>query len=107
MTQLHTVAAFDTVYKADLAKAALEEAGIPAVVTDREIVSLDWLGAPAVGGVKVQVAEHHLDRAEELLNDQFGGDLQPFSEGVSEEELTRQALETPPEDEMPPEPADE
>ncbi|MEO2090923.1 MAG: DUF2007 domain-containing protein [Gemmataceae bacterium] len=107
MTQLRTVAAFDTVYKADLAKAALEEASIPAVVTDREVVSLDWLGAPAVGGVKVQVAEHHLDRAEDLLNEKFAGDMHPFSEGVSEEELTRQALETAPEDEMPPEPADE
>ena len=107
MTQLRTVAAFDVAYKADLAKAALEEAGIPAVVTDREIVAMDWLLAPAVGGVKVQVSEEHLDRAEDILNDKFAGDLQPYSEGVSEEELTRQALEAEAEDEEPPEPADE
>jgi len=107
VTQLRTVAAFDVAYKADLAMAALEEAGIPAVVTDREIVAMDWLLAPAVGGVKVQVSEEHLDRAEDILNDKFAGDLQPYSEGVSEEELTRQALEAEAEDEEPPEPADE
>lgn len=101
------VAAFDAVHKADLAQVLLDEAGIPAVVTDRELVSMDWLMGGAIGGVKVQVPEDRLTQAEAILAERFGDDLQPFSEGVSEEELARQALAAPAEDDDPPaEPAD-
>jgi hypothetical protein len=105
--QLRTVAAFDVAHKADLAKVKLEQAGIPAFVTDREVVAMDWLLAPAVGGVKVQVAEEYLDQAEAILNETFGGDMQPYSEGVSEEELTRQALAAGTGDEEPSQSDDE
>lgn len=89
-----TVAAFDVAYKADLVKAALEDAGIPAVVTDREIVSMEWLLANAVNGVKVQVTEDLEEKAlavvEALYRDGFDRST------LTDEELTRQALEAAP-----------
>jgi hypothetical protein len=107
MTQLRTVAAFDVAYKADLACTLLTEAGIPAYVTDREIVSMEWLLGNAVGGVKVQVAERDVERAEALLEERFGDSMQPFAEGVDDEELARQALAESPEDGEPEPPAEE
>lgn len=91
-----TVASFDVAYKADLVKAALEDAGIPAVVTDREIVSMEWLLANAVNGVKVQVTEDREAEAvavvEALYRDGFDKST------LTDEELTRQALEAAPAD---------
>ena len=92
-SRLHTVASFDVAYKADLARNVLEEAGIPAYVVDREIVSMEWLLGAAVNGVKVQVTSEHAERAEAILEEKFGAELQPFAEGVSDEELERQALD--------------
>lgn len=94
--RLVTVASYDVAYKADLVKTALEEAGIEAFVVDREIVSMEWLLANAVNGVKVQVAEKDAGRAmafvEELYRDGFD------KMKVSDEELERQALEAAPDD---------
>ncbi len=101
--RLRTVASFDLAYKADIVAAALEEAGIEAQVTDREIVSMEWLLANAVNGVKVQVAEEDERRAMKVVNALF---RDGFSK-VSDEELERQALEAAPddgEDAPPPEP---
>ena len=104
--RFRTVATFDLAYKADLAWAALDEAGIEAMVTDREIVSMEWLLSNAVGGVKLQVAESDVPRALEVLI--------PFTHPgqmerpVSDEELERQALaEAPDEDAPPPVPEDD
>jgi len=96
--RLVTVATFDMPHKAELAKIALEEAGIRAEVNDREIVAMDWLLLNAVGGIKVQVAEEDAERALALL-DPF---TRPgaFQQTVSDEELERQALAEPTEDEV-------
>lgn len=91
-----TVASFDVTYKADLVKTALEEEGIPAIVTDREIVSMDWLLANAVNGVKVQVIEADEQRAVAFIRDLYRGGFD--SHRVSDDELVRQALEAGPEE---------
>lgn len=95
--RLVTVATFDLPHKADLAKAALEEVGIAAEVNDREIVSMDWLLLNAVGGVKLQVAEADAERALVVI-EPFTRPGE-FEQPVSDEELERQALAAPTEDE--------
>ncbi|MCU0702483.1 MAG: DUF2007 domain-containing protein [Fimbriiglobus sp.] len=90
-TQLVTVATFDLPHKADLAKAALEEAGIRAEVNDREVVAMDWLLLNAVGGIKVQVAEEDAEQAATVIEPFTRPGA--FEQVVSDEELERQALE--------------
>ncbi len=98
--RFRTVATFDLAYKADLAKAALEEAGIAVMVSNREVVSMDYFLAPAVGGVQLQVAEADVERALEVLRPftQPGKGERP----VSDEELERQAMAEGREDDAPP-----
>jgi hypothetical protein len=69
---LATVATFDTAVKAQLARNALEAAGIPVTVTDESVVAMDWLLANAVGGIKVQVRPEDADRAVGVLETKFG-----------------------------------
>jgi hypothetical protein len=71
--KLVTIATFDQPPKAQLARNALEEAGIPVVVNDETLVAMDWLLANAVGGVKVQVWEEDADRAVAVLESKLGG----------------------------------
>jgi hypothetical protein len=98
MSRLTTVASFDLAAKAELARNVLEAAGIPAVLADAEIVAMDWLISNAVGGIKVQVREEDAERAAAVLDEQFGAEAGLASEGVGEDELTRQALAEPRED---------
>lgn len=108
MTQprLTTVAAFDLPAKAEFAKIVLEDAGIPAVVTDVEIVAMDWLLSNAVGGIKVQVRVEDAERAVAVLADKTGPDGRPRDGSVSEDELARQALEAGAEADADEEPAE-
>ena len=91
--RLVTVATFDIPAKAEIARNALTAAGIQAVISDGEIVAMDWLISNAVGGIKVQVWEEDAERAAAVLNAKFGDEAWAASDAVSEEELTRQALE--------------
>jgi hypothetical protein len=106
MSRLTTVASYDVAANAQIARNILEAAGIPAVVTDQEIVAMDWLISNAVGGIKVQVREEDADRAAEVLADKLGDGAGLVSDAVDEDELTRQALAEPPDGESP-EPDDE
>lgn len=102
--RFRTVASFDMAYKADLIKAALEEAGIEAQITDREIVSMEWLLANAVNGVKVQVAEEDEGRAAAVIDALYRSGFEQSR--VSDEELERQALEAAPAEGEEPPPAE-
>jgi hypothetical protein len=62
-----TVATFWNPVEAHVLVARLEGAGIRAFVADEQTVTMDWLLANAVGGVKVQVAESDLERARQVL----------------------------------------
>jgi hypothetical protein len=90
---LTTVATFQLPAQAELARNALTDADIPAVVTDGEVIAMDWLLTNAVGGVKVQVRPEDADRAAAVLHDALGAGAGLAEEGIDEEELTRQALE--------------
>jgi hypothetical protein len=95
-TNLVTLATFDTSIKAEMAKAALAEAGIQSELGDENLVTMNWLLSNAVGGIKLVVREEDAERAlaayrEIELDFAAGTD-------VDEDELTRQALAAEPED---------
>jgi hypothetical protein len=93
--ELVTLATFDSSIKAELARAALQEAGIESQLGDESLVTNYWLLSEAVGGVKLVVRQSDADRAvavykgiEEHLNEDVK---------IDEDELTRQALAAEPE----------
>lgn len=65
--EIVTVATFGTVLEAQLARNRLEAEKIPAFVSDDATVGLWNLGG-AFGVVKLQVAEAHVERAQEILD---------------------------------------
>ncbi len=77
-TKLVTIATFDQVVMAQMAADALRAGGIDAVVTDAEVVSMDWLLGQAVGGIKVQVRDDDAERAVAELGRKFGDDGEGF-----------------------------
>jgi len=90
---LVTVATYGLPAQAAIARNALEAGGVESVVADAEIVAMDWLLAPAVGGVKVQVRASDAERAVALIRQLEIGDGKVV---IEEEELARQAMaETP------------
>ena len=97
--RLTTVASYDEPVRAHAARNCLESAGIPAVISDSEIVAMDWLLSNAVGGIKVQVWEEDAERAAALLDKEFGAESGLASDSVDEDELARQALAEAPEGE--------
>lgn len=64
---LVTVATASNTAAAELYRATLEQAGIPAVVADAGVVSANWLWGVAVGGIKVQVGADLEAVAREVL----------------------------------------
>jgi hypothetical protein len=65
--RLITVATFHEPVAAALAKNFLESEGIPSVLFDEDTIATDWMLSGAIGGIKLQVAPLHLERAEMLL----------------------------------------
>jgi rubredoxin len=66
--KLVTVATFDISYEAHLAKARLEDEGIPALLLDENIVTMMMRYSHAVGGIKLQVRKSDAVRAKALLS---------------------------------------
>ena len=84
-TKLVTIATFDQVVMAQMAADAVRAAGIDAVVTDAEVVSMDWLLGQAVGGIKVQVREGDAEQAVAELGRKFGDDGDGFDPDPDED----------------------
>ncbi len=63
------IAAFPTVELAYLAAARLESVGIGVEIRDEAITTLTWLYSPALGGVKIAVAEADVADAEAILRE--------------------------------------
>ncbi len=61
------IAEFNRLVDADLAKSRLEAAGIQAVLLDAQIVAMNPLYSPALGGVKIAVADEDTPRARTIL----------------------------------------
>ncbi len=62
-----TIATYADPIQASMARNYLEESDIPVVMLDEETVSIDWSLGFALGGIKLQVAPWHIERAEFLL----------------------------------------
>jgi hypothetical protein len=85
-SKLVTVAKYCYPYEADLAKSRLEAEGIRAFAADEHIVRLDWFYSNAVGGIRVQVAEHDAELAKEILAADFSQESEgELSSDFSEE----------------------
>lgn len=70
---LVTLTTFRTAQDAHLAKAVLEDEGVPAFLGDENVTSIAPYMSPA--GVKLQVAAEDVDRAEGILNRIAGLDV--------------------------------
>ncbi len=77
-----TVATFGSPALAHLARLKLESEEIPCVIVDENIVAMDWLLSPAVGGIKLQVPSvlRAVARAVLFATGEWSGD-QPIVEG--------------------------
>ena len=63
------VASFDNFMIANMTLGMLEENGINCHLKDENIVTIDPLLSPAVGGIKLLVAETQYDRSLEIIKD--------------------------------------
>lgn len=72
---MKTLAAFNKPIEAHLLIARLEGSGIAAFARDEHMVTLDWLAANAIGGVKVDVADEDYEKALALMATPPGDDL--------------------------------
>ena len=63
-----TIATFNMPYQAHLAKARLEAADIPVFLKDENLISIQQLYSPALGGVKLQVQGADVEEALEILD---------------------------------------
>ena len=81
-SSLVTIASFSFPYEANLAKASLEAAGIPAFVADEHTINMQWLYSHAMGGVRVQVPRAFAEEAYLLLQ-------ADFSDSVADKEELR------------------
>jgi hypothetical protein len=65
---MKVVAAYTNSEQAYLAASRLESAGIAVEIRDAGTITLNWMWAPAIGGVKVAVADEDFADALEILN---------------------------------------
>lgn len=64
---LVTVASYRDLPNADLARAALQSAGIAAWIQDDNLVRMDWFYSNAIGGIRLQVEAADAEAAREIL----------------------------------------
>jgi hypothetical protein len=67
LERLVTVASYTFPHQAHFVKLRLEAEGIPVYLADELTVTMDWLLANAIGGVKVQVPSRHARWARRLV----------------------------------------
>jgi len=62
---------FSFPHEAQIAKASLEAAGIPAILADEHTINMSWLWSNALGGVKILVPEEFEGEARKILANDF------------------------------------
>lgn len=62
-----TIARYSLPIEAQIARASLEAAGIPAFIADEHTINMNWLYSDALGGVRLQVPAAHAEEALALL----------------------------------------
>lgn len=75
ISSLTTIASFSFPHEAQLARANLEAAGIPAFVADEHTINMQWLYSHAMGGVRLQVPTAFAKEANEILSMDFSENL--------------------------------
>lgn len=83
--QLVTVAKTSLPGEAHAIRMRLESEGIPVFLFDEYTVTMDWLLSNAIGGVKVQVPDHCLERAREILGIMEEQEQEEAAEGDEEQ----------------------
>lgn len=73
--ELVTVATFDNMPAAHIAKGRLEIEGIPCWLKDEHLGQTDWLYNIAVGWIKLQVDAAHEQRARAILDTDYSDQL--------------------------------
>ncbi len=73
--KLTTVATFDNMPAAHIAKGRLEAEGIPCWLKDENLGQTDWLYNIAVGWIKLQVEPQHTQRARIILDTDYSDDM--------------------------------
>jgi hypothetical protein len=66
---LITVRSYWNLLEAELAKGALEAAGIECFLFDDNMLRMDWFNANAIGGVKLRVDRGNVDDANRILDE--------------------------------------
>ena len=64
---LATIAQYREAHEAYLARGALAAEGIEAVISDEQVVGINWLYSDAVGGVKLAVESGSVQQATDVL----------------------------------------
>lgn len=67
-SRLMTVARFDRLHEAHLAKAQLDDAGIPCTLAHEDMAGLSMVFDPERGGVKLKVPARFADDARAVLD---------------------------------------
>lgn len=75
MNSMVTVATFDFLPDAEIAKGRLLAEGIHCRLADQHLVQTDWLYSIAVGGIKLQVKACDVDQAHRILDQDFSHEL--------------------------------
>ena len=73
--ELTTIATFDNMPAAHIAKGRLEAEGISCWLKDENLGQTDWLYNIAVGWIKLQVESRYVDRARAILDTDYSEDL--------------------------------
>ncbi len=68
-----TIARLTTATDAHILRARLESEDIPALVADEHLVTANWFLSNAIGGVRVQVPQSYVQRAEQTQKDLDAG----------------------------------
>lgn len=61
------LARFSTIGEAEIARSALDAAGIEVHIADENLIAIDWLASNALGGVKLLVRVEDRERAEAVI----------------------------------------
>jgi hypothetical protein len=71
--------------QAQLAKCALDSAGIPCFLRDENTIRLEWVWSNLMGGIRLQVAAADLEAAEAILAQPIPGTIATDTEDVFEQ----------------------
>ncbi len=66
---MKTIATFSKPEEAHLLRMRLEAGGVPAYVLDEHLIQADWFYSDAIGGVRLQVADHDVEAAREIMGE--------------------------------------